>query len=143
MDYRMTKEEREKFLSGLHVAILSLNQTDRGPLSMPVWYWYEPGGNLWFETEPLSRKGRLLEVGTRVTLCVQDEAPPYAYVTMEGTVIDILEDDLELHQIPLASRYLGEQGGRDYLDSLPPTEWKRYIVSPGHWLSYDGSKSAS
>ena len=43
MNYRMTKEERENFLSGLHVAILSLNQADRGPLSMPVWYWYEPG----------------------------------------------------------------------------------------------------
>ena len=68
---------------------------------------------------------------------------PSAYVSVEGAVIDIVEDDLELHQIPLASRYLGEQGGRAYLDSLPPTEWKRYIISPSHWLSYDGSKSAS
>ena len=143
MSCRMTQQERESFLSGLHVAVLSLIQADRGPLSMPVWYWYEPGGHLWFETEPRSRKGRLLAVGTRVTLCVQDEDPPYAYVSVEGAVIDIVEDDMDLHQIPLASRYLGEQGGRAYLDSLPPTEWTRYIISPAHWLSYDGSKSAS
>ena len=140
MDYRMTQDEREKFLSGLHVAVLSLNRTERGPLSVPVWYWYEPGGNLWFETQPNSRKGRLLEVGTRITLCAQDEQPPYAYVSVEGPVIDIAEDDMELHQIPLASRYLGEQAGRAYLDSLPPTQWKRYILLPEHWLSYNGSK---
>ena len=142
MSNRMTRDQRENFLSGLHVAVLSLNRADRGPLSVPVWYWYEPGGNLWFESEPNSRKGRLLEVGTRVTLCAQDEAPPYAYVSVEGTVVEIAEDDMELHQIPLASRYLGQQAGRDYLDSLPPTEWRRYILRPTHWLSFDGSKSA-
>lgn len=142
MDYRMTKDERESFLADLHVAVLSLNQPGRGPLSVPVWYWYEPGGKLWFETEPDSRKGRLLEVGSRVSLCVQNEAPPYAYVSVEGRIIDIAEDDLQQHAIPMAIRYLGEKGGRDFIDSLPVTEWKRYIVSPERWLSHDGAKSA-
>jgi len=141
MSYKMTREQREDFLSGLHVAILSLNRADRAPLSVPVWYWYEPGGELWFETEPQSAKGRLLEIGTRVSLCAQLEAPPYAYVSVEGAVIDITEDDMEQHQIPLATRYLGEQGGRDYLNSLPPTQWKRYVIRPERWLSYDGSKA--
>ena len=141
MDCRMTQDQREEFLAGLHVAVLSINQPDRGPLSVPVWYWYEPGGELWFETEPNSRKGRLLEIGTRISLCVQDEASPYAYVSVEGEILDIAEDDLEQHQIPMAVRYLGEQGGRDFLASLPPTKWQRYIVNPVRWLSYDGTKA--
>ena len=141
MDCRMTQDQREAFLAGLHVAVLSINQPGRGPLSVPVWYWYEPGGELWFETEPNSRKGRLLEIGTRISLCVQNEASPYAYVSVEGQIIDIAEDDLEQHQNPMAERYLGEKGGRDFLANLPPTEWQRYIVNPVRWLSYDGAKA--
>ena len=141
MDCRMTQGQREVFLAGLHVAVLSLNQPSRGPLSVPVWYWYEPGGELWFETEPNSRKGRLLEIGARVSLCVQNESPPYAYVSVEGEIIDIAEDDLQKHQIPMAVRYLGEEGGRDFIASLPSSEWKRYIVRPDRWLTYEGAKA--
>lgn len=142
MDHRMSQQHRETFLAGVHVAVLSLNQPDRGPLSVPVWYWYEPGGNLWFETTPDSRKGRLLDIGTRVSLCVQDETPPYAYVSVEGRIIDIAQDDLQEHQIPMAIRYLGEREGRDYIDSLPPAQWRRYILSPDRWLSYVGAEQS-
>ena len=55
MDFRMSRDQMENFLAGKHVAVLSINQAGRGPLSVPVWYWYEPGGELWFETEPESR----------------------------------------------------------------------------------------
>ena len=136
----MSASERDAFLGGVHVAVLAIPQSGRGPLATPVWYWYESGGNLWFETQPDSRKGKLLDVGVRVSLCVQEEKPPYAYVSVEGPVIEIAEDDRELHEIPMAIRYMGEQAGRDYIASLPPSEWKRYIVRPERWLSLDGSK---
>ncbi len=139
MNYSMTQTERDDFLLDVHVGILSLNRPDRGPLSTPVWYWYEPGGNLWFETEPDSRKGQLLSVGTRISLCVQDEKPPYAYVSVEGPVIEIAEDDFEAHQVPMAVRYLGEKAGRDYLTSLPSADWKRYIIRPERWSTFNGS----
>ena len=132
----MKQSEREAFLSEARVAILAIPEADRGPLTTPVWYWYEPGAELWFETEPSSRKGKLLSVGTRLSLCVQDDKPPYAYVSIEGPVIEIAEDDRDLHEIPMAIRYLGEKGGRDYIDSLPPSEWKRYIVRPERWRSF-------
>ena len=136
----MSPSERDAFLSKVHVAVLAIPREGYGPLATPVWYWYEAGGNLWFETQPDSRKGKLLELGTRVSLCVQDEEPPYAYVSLEGPVIEIAEDDRELHEIPMAIRYMGEQAGRDYIESLPPSEWKRNIVRPERWLSLDGSK---
>lgn len=135
----MSKTEREAFLSGVHVAVVAIPREGMGPLTTPVWYWYEPGGNLWFETQPDSRKGALLQPGTRISLCAQDENPPYAYVSIEGPVIEIAEDDRELHEIPMAIRYMGEREGRDYINSLPPSEWKRYIVRPERWMSMNGA----
>lgn len=142
MILQMTTNEREYFLAAVHVAVVGISEAGRGPLTVPVWYSYEPGGNIWFETQPASRKGKLLHVGKRISLCVQDENPPYAYVSVEGPIIEIAEDDRELHEIPMATRYLGDQAGRDYIASLPPSEWKRYIFRPERWLTLDGSKDA-
>lgn len=140
MTMAMDKTQREKFLADVHVAVLSIAVENQGPLSTPVWYWYEPGGNLWFETEPGSMKGKLLHVGTRISLCVQDEKPPYAYVSVEGPVVEIAEDDRDLHEIPMAIRYLGDSAGREFIASQGTGNWMRYIVQPERWRSYDGSK---
>ena len=56
----------------MHVAVLALTELGRGPLAAPIWYGYEPGGEIWFTTERDSRKGRLLAEGARVSLCVAD-----------------------------------------------------------------------
>lgn len=56
--------------------------------------------------------------------------------------MEIAEDDRELHEIPMAIRYLGEQAGREYVASLAPAERKRYIMRPERWLTFDGSKDS-
>ena len=43
-DTDMTTDEREAFLADLHVGILSIARDDKGPLALPIWYWYEDGG---------------------------------------------------------------------------------------------------
>ena len=141
MTLTMTEEERTAFVADVHVAVLAISAEGRGPLMVPVWYWYEPDGHIWFETQPISRKGRLLHVGKRVSLCMQNEQPPYAYVSVEGPVVEIAQDDREKHEIPMAARYLGEKAGREYIDSQPPSDWKRYIMWPERWLTMDGSKA--
>ncbi len=77
MTFAMTVHERESFLEAVRIGVLSITEPDRGPLSAPVWYGYEAGGELWFVTGRESRKGKLLEVGIRISLCVQTEDPPY------------------------------------------------------------------
>jgi len=137
----MTKVERESFLAAIRVAIVSIPEAGMGPLTAPVWYWYEPGGDVWFETQPDSLKGKLLLSGKRISLCVQDENPPYAYVSVEGPITEITTSDRELHEIPMAIRYLGERAGRDYIASLAPGVWNRYVMRPERWRTYDGSKN--
>ena len=67
MSLAMTKDEREKFLAALHVGVISMEDPGRGPLTVPIWYMYEPGGELWVITDRDSRKGKLLKAGTRIS----------------------------------------------------------------------------
>src|SRR5262245_31279727 len=80
MALTMTRLEREAFLAGVHVGIISIAEEGRGPLTVPIWYAYEPGGELRVITGRSSRKGRLLAHAGRFSICVQTETPPYISV---------------------------------------------------------------
>ena len=60
MSLRMTKQEREAFLADVHIGIISIAEEGRGPLTVPIWYAYDSGGDLRIMTGRESRKGRLL-----------------------------------------------------------------------------------
>ena len=44
MSLAMSKAQRETFLAGVHVAVISIPENSRGPLTVPIWYSYEPAG---------------------------------------------------------------------------------------------------
>jgi nitroimidazol reductase NimA-like FMN-containing flavoprotein (pyridoxamine 5'-phosphate oxidase superfamily) len=135
----MNQAEREAFLADLHVGVLAI-PSDGAPLTAPIWYDYEPGGDIWVLTGPGSKKGRLLEVGLPVTLVAQQEALPYAYVSVEGTVTAIApqRDGDTLH---MATRYLGEALGKDYAAANAGGESVRVTIRPDRWLTVDYGKS--
>jgi PPOX class probable F420-dependent enzyme len=135
----MTAEARKAFLSGLHVGVLSLNEPGRGPLTAPVWYDYTAQDELVFFIHASSRKGRLLAVGTRISLCAQTETPPYQYVSVEGPVTTITGHDVERDLRTLARRYLGELGGDEYVNSVDLSDIVLVRVRPERWLSVDFS----
>ena len=58
MSLAMTKQEREAFLAEVHVGVISIEEAGRGPLTVPIWYDYQPGGELWLITDRGSRKGQ-------------------------------------------------------------------------------------
>lgn len=132
----LTQEQKETFLSELHVGVLSIARENRGPLTAPIWYCYEPGGNLWVMLGRESRKAQLLEVGTRVSLCAQKEEPPYAYVTAEGPVVRIAEGT-HADILELASRYVGEEGGKAYAENMRTAESLTVTIRPETWLAVD------
>jgi nitroimidazol reductase NimA-like FMN-containing flavoprotein (pyridoxamine 5'-phosphate oxidase superfamily) len=144
MTTRMSRQEREAFLADLHVGVLSLEEEGRGPLSVPIWYAYAPGGELWFVTERGSRKGRLLERASRLSLCAQSEAPPYKYVSVEGPIVGIEKSDVEKHERPLAHRYLGRERGDAYIAQSGGADARadnvRVRMRPERWLTVDYAK---
>ena len=117
MSTTMTREEREAFLTDVRIGVLSVNNNERAPLSIPIWYIYNPGEDLWVTTGANTRKGKLLRKAKRIGFCVQDETLPYKYVSIEGPITieerhpdSILEDTRQL-----AHRYMGVEGGNAYV----------------------------
>lgn len=135
-----SESERQQFLADLHVGVLSVAATDgRPPASAPIWYDYAPGGNIRINTGSSSRKARLIERAGALTLVVQREEPPYQYVAVEGTVVETTTPSpLEVRE-EIAIRYLGEEGGRAFVQSLAGQESVLFTVRPDRWITADFS----
>jgi len=141
MSLRMTQQEREEYLSGLHVGVISIEQDDAPPLSVPIWYDYDPKVGVWVLTVKDSAKGRALEAARRYTLVAQDEQPPaYRYVSVEGPVIETRPADKEKDSRPMARRYFGEQLGDQYVDGGSDEGSLVYVMRPERWRTVDYRK---
>jgi len=143
MSLSMTRAEREAFLADVHVAVISIARPDRAPLTVPVWYTYEPGGDICIATGAQAQKTALIRAAGQMSLCVQTETPPYKYVTVEGpTTIVPLNDDVFVRQV--AHRYLGEQLGDYYVQTTAPERERSGEVlvrlTPQRWLTVDYTK---
>jgi PPOX class probable F420-dependent enzyme len=140
MSVTMTREERERFLAGVHVGVLSVASADGGgPLAVPVWYAYQPGGTVDVTTGAGTRKATAIRAAGRFSLCAQDERPPYKYVTVEGPVT--IEDANHDERLELARRYLGAEGGDAYVSANPYGGQIVCRMSPEHWLTVDYGKA--
>lgn len=140
MSLAMTRGEREAFLAEVHVGILAVDEPGRGPTALPVWYLYDPvatSGALLVGMDGGSLKARLLRVAGRATFTVQSEVAPYRYVSVEGPVevLPQLHDPLEL-----ATRYLGPELGRWYVDNNPTPDPVTARLRPEHWRTVDYGK---
>jgi nitroimidazol reductase NimA-like FMN-containing flavoprotein (pyridoxamine 5'-phosphate oxidase superfamily) len=89
----MKKAWREAFLADLHVGVVAVARDGEPPLAAPVWYSYEPGGDVVFVFESASEKIELFADAGQASLCVQNEAVPYKYVTVEGPAVVCETDD--------------------------------------------------
>jgi uncharacterized protein len=144
MALTMTKLEREAFLAGVHVGIISIAEEGRGPLTVPIWYAYEPGGELRVITGRNSRKGRLLAHAGRCSICVQTETPPYRYVSVEGPITAIEAVALERDLRPLAHRYLGVEAGDNFVEQTREGQAENILIRmrPERWLTADYAKES-
>jgi hypothetical protein len=138
----MSAAEREEFLAGVHVGVLSAAMGPAGrTLVVPVWYSYRPGGLVTVLTGRRSRKATAIRAAGRFGLCAQDDSPPYRYVSVEGPVVD--EDELDpAERLAMARRYLGAAGGERYVADNPDPERENvaFRMRPEHWLSQDQSR---
>jgi len=138
MSVTMTREEREAFLAGVHVGVLSVASEGGGPLTVPVWYSYQPGGPVNVITGVGTRKAAAVRAAGRFSLCAQDERPPYKYVTVEGPVT--IEEAGHDERLALARRYLGPEGGDAYVSANPTVGQVVFRMTPERWLTVDYSK---
>ena len=135
----MSRAEREEFLAGVHVGVLAAGSADGpGTLAVPVWYSYQPGGTVSVITGRNSRKSDAIRAAGRFTLCVQDERPPYKYVTVEGPAV--VEEVSQAERVDLARRYLGTELGDAYIAANPNGSQIVFRMTPERWLTVDFAK---
>ncbi|WP_436738720.1 pyridoxamine 5'-phosphate oxidase family protein [Streptomyces sp. BBFR102] len=135
-------QEREEFLAGRHVASLAVERADgRAPLTVPIWYWYEPGGEVRIITGADSVKARFISAAGRFSLLVQQTKPTYLYVSVDGPVIAATPTTVD-DMVTEASRYLDAEGVDDYVSGTGVTDTDSaglltLAMRPEHWLSAD------
>jgi PPOX class probable F420-dependent enzyme len=107
----MSRRERDRFLAGRHVAVLVTINADGRPLPTPIWYLYRDGA-FHFRTASNAIKTENIRRDARVSICVQDERPPYRAVVAHGTA-EIAEPSDSLGG-EIARHYLGAVGALGY-----------------------------
>jgi hypothetical protein len=142
-DARLSVRDRESFLAEPHVAALSVAAGQgRGPLTVPIWYQYAPGGEAWVLTEAGSRKAQLIEAAGRFTLMVDRVLPTVRYVSVEGPVTrtvpgtdellrEITERYLPPDQVPAYLEFAEAELGEQVAIFLRPERWLTADLGPG------------
>jgi PPOX class probable F420-dependent enzyme len=112
----MSEEEWKAFLTDQpRTAKLATVRADGRPHVAPIWIVLDDDGTVVFTTHAESLKGKSLRRDPRVALCVDDDRPPFSFVTIEGTV-EISEDLEEMlpWAIRLGGRYMGAEVASAY-----------------------------
>ena len=111
----ITDPQVRAFLTeGTRTGKLSFLSPSGRPLVTPVWFVLE-GDTLVFNTGQDTAKGRALARDPRVSLCVDLEQPPYAFVQVQGEaeLTDDL-DELVRTATAIAARYMGPERAEEF-----------------------------
>ncbi len=135
----LPREERERFLAEPHIAALAVEgESGRAPLTVPIWYQYAPGGDLWILTGAGSRKKRLIDAAGRFSLLVDRLEPTIRYVSVEGPVTGTDPGTIEALR-ELAARYLPAGKVEEYVGFAWKNHGEQVVVRmrPERWVSSD------
>ncbi|GHB37139.1 pyridoxamine 5'-phosphate oxidase [Streptomyces viridiviolaceus] len=135
----LTREERETFLAEPHIAALAVDAgAGRAPLTVPIWYQYEPGGDVWIMTGLDSRKNELIKASGRFSLMVDRLDPTIRYVSVEGPVVETVPATVERLR-ELAARYLPAEKVDGYVEFAWKDHGEQVVIRmrPERWVSSD------
>jgi len=107
-------EVRDFLAQGTRTGKLSYLAASGRPLVTPVWFIVE-GDSIVFNTGRDTAKGRSLAADPRVSLCVDLEEMPYAFVQVQGEA-ELSEDPAELLRTAtaIAARYVGDERAEQF-----------------------------
>jgi hypothetical protein len=115
MAKEMSVEEIKQFLmTGTRTGKLATVRKDGRAHVAPIWFVLD-GDDLIFNTWHSSVKARNMQRDPRVSLCVDEDSPPYSFVIVEGTVT--LSEDLDQSLI-WATRIGGRYMGKDQAEAF-------------------------
>ena len=111
----MTAQEWQAFvMDGTRTAKVATSRKDGRPHVVPVWFVLD-GEDIVFTTSARSVKGESLQRDPYACLCVDDQAPPFSFVMVEGPV-ELSTDLDELRRVAtrLGERYMGAERAEEF-----------------------------
>ena len=122
----MSKGEIEKFLmQGTFTGKLATTKKDGSSHVVPIWFVFDSNNNdgrvsetekegyddIIFTTSSGSAKARNIQRENRVSICVDDQTPPFSYVVIYGTARIQHCEQTELFRFAtkIAQRYVGKE----------------------------------
>jgi PPOX class probable F420-dependent enzyme len=111
----MTDDEIWAFLAdGARTAKLATTRANGAPHVAPIWFVVDDR-TIVFNTGKETIKGKALRREGRAALCVDDERPPYAFVSVDGTV-EVSEelDEMVKWATRIGGRYMGADRAEEF-----------------------------
>jgi len=111
----MTDDERRAFLlEGTRTGKVAWVSPKGNPQVAPIWFVLD-GDDVLFTTHEDSAKGRAFTEGTRLSLLVDDQVPPFSYVKVDGDVhLSRDLDELVAVATRIGGRYMGEDRAEEF-----------------------------
>ena len=115
MARRMHDAQWQAFVSeGTRTGKLATTRHDGRPHVVPIWFVLD-GTDFVFNTGEHSIKGRALQRTGIAALCVDDERPPYSFVTVTGTLsISRDRDEMVRWATAIGGRYMGADRAEEF-----------------------------
>jgi PPOX class probable F420-dependent enzyme len=112
---QMTYEEYRIFvLDRARTAVLATVRADGRPHAAPIWFDLD-GDTLVFTTGESSVKAHNMRRDPRVSLCVNEEKPPFHFVLIEGSSeLTAGDPDLLYWATRIGGRYMGADRADEY-----------------------------
>ena len=101
---------------------LAIVRADGSPHVAPIWVDLD-GDDIVFMTSADTIKGKAILRDPRVSLCFDDERPPFSFVTVAGTATTTTDPDELLHWATrIGGRYMGADQAEVYgrRNAVPP-----------------------
>jgi PPOX class probable F420-dependent enzyme len=113
---KMTRDEALAFIAAMpaRTAKVATVLDDGSPHVAPVWVALD-GDDIMFNTGAATLKGRSLLRDPRVSMCFDDETPPFAFVVVKGSVtLSQDPDELIRWATIIGGRYMGADRAEQY-----------------------------
>ncbi len=111
----MTSDEYRRFLLDRgRTATLATVRPDGRPHAAPVWFDLD-GDTLVFMTGETTVKGKNMRREPRVSLCIDEERPPFHFVLIEGeAALSAGDPDLLHWATSIGGRYMGAERAEEF-----------------------------
>jgi hypothetical protein len=126
-----TNEAAQALLRSARVARLGYTWTDGTPRVVPMWFHWT-GEELVMGAPPNSPKMRVLRERPAVAVSIDNDQWPYQVLSLRGSASAEVVDGIFPEYADMARRYLGEEGGAQFLDLARQTftRWTRVTIRP-------------